>query len=204
MPAPSPPPRLLRAAELAPSDELATVVTFLRSHQPQDAQQEGVRAEMLAFAAAHPDALLRSCEDGHFTGSALVVDADAERFVVLFHTKLQRWLQPGGHVDGDADLARSALREATEETGIDGLRVAVPAVDLDIHEVRPPREAPHRHLDVRFVVVAPAGAELVGNHESEALRWVRLDELDDLGVDEGLRRLATRGLELARRLPDGA
>jgi hypothetical protein len=76
----------------------------------------------------------------------------------------------------------------------------VPAVDLDIHEVRPPSEPPHLHLDVRFVVVAPEGATVVGNHESEALRWVAPDELPGLGADEGLVRLTERGLALARRL----
>jgi len=185
--------------DLAPEADLEVVVGALRDLHPVDEEQRRLRDEMLAFAAAHPDALLRSCGAGHFTGSALVVDDDGQRVLVLFHTKLQRWLQPGGHLDGDANLAASALREATEETGIDGLRVVLPAVDLDIHEVRPPAEAPHLHLDVRFVVLAPPGAAVVGNHESEELRWVTRAELPALGADPGLLRLADRGLELAAR-----
>ena len=80
----------------------------------------------------------------------------------------------------------------------------VPAVDLDIHEVRPPAEPPHLHLDVRFVVLAPAGATVVGNHESQALRWVTPAELAGLGADESLHRLTERGLALARRLGGSA
>src|SRR6185503_8437909 len=156
-----------------------------------------VRATMLAFAADHPDALWRTCEAGHFTGSALVVDATAEQVLLLFHTKLQRWLQPGGHLDGDANLPASALREASEETGIEGLRVVVPAIDLDIHEFRAAGEPSHLHLDARYLVLAPPGAQVRGNHESEALRWATLDELPGLDVDQGTIRMARRGLAVA-------
>ncbi|CAM8642701.1 MutT NTP pyrophosphohydrolases including oxidative damage repair enzymes [Acidimicrobiia bacterium] len=191
-------PLILNESALGESPDLAGVITHLEELTPADEQQASVRDDMLAFANAHPDALHRSCVDGHFTASALVVEEGSDRFIILFHTKLQKWLQPGGHVDGDANLAANALREATEETGISGLRVVVPAIDLDIHEVRPPKEAPHLHLDVRFVVLAPSGSVPIGNHESESLRWVTLDELAELGADNGLVRLSTRGLPVAR------
>jgi len=116
----------------------------------------------------------------------------------MFHTKLQRWLQPGGHADGNGNLAHVALREATEETQIDGLQVLEPAIDLDIHRVDPPAEDAHLHFDVRFLVIAPAGAVAVGNHESEALRWVIFSDLADLGVDEGLLRMADTAVSILR------
>jgi 8-oxo-dGTP pyrophosphatase MutT (NUDIX family) len=193
-------PAILTDSDLRRSEDPADVLALLGTYEAVDAEQSRVRAAMSRFAVEHPDALWRTCEDGHFTGSALVVDLATERVLVLFHTKLQKWLQPGGHVDGDANLAAAAWREATEETGIEGLRVVVPAIDLDIHEVRPPAEEPHLHLDVRFVVLAPPGATVEGNHESQALRWVAPAELVELGVDDGLRRLTGRGLALARRL----
>lgn len=109
-------------------------------------------------------------------------------------------MQPGGHADGDANLAHVAWREATEETGIEGLAVVVPPIDVDVHRVAPPGDVPHDHLDVRFLVVAPAGAEPVGNHESEALRWVTPTGLAELADEPGLRRLAAAGFSLARSL----
>jgi 8-oxo-dGTP pyrophosphatase MutT (NUDIX family) len=177
----------------------ADLLAALETASVDRPSQGAIRSNMLTFARAHPDALLRTCEDGHFTGSAAVVDPRREQLLVLLHAKAGLWLQPGGHADGEGDLAAVALREATEETGVEGLDVVRPAIDLDIHEFRPRVGAPHLHLDVRYLVVAPPLAEAVGNDESEALRWVDLAELRALGVDEGLMRLARKALALAKR-----
>ena len=142
-----------------------------------------MRRQTLTLLDAHGASLAdRDTAPGHLTGSALVVDHAGERVLLILHAKLARWLQPGGHADGDHELAGVALKEATEETGIEGLRVMVPAIDLDIHEVGhgDPTGA-HLHLDLRFLVVAPAGAVARGNHESTDLRWVTPAELDAPG-----------------------
>jgi 8-oxo-dGTP pyrophosphatase MutT (NUDIX family) len=155
------------------------------------------RDRILDFLGSHPDALHRTCTEGHLTGSALVVDAERDAALLMHHRKLDKWLQMGGHADGDPDLARVALREATEESGIAGLVLAGDGSpdDLDVHEVRPPGEPPHLHLDVRFIVLAPAGAIPEGNHESRELRWVPLAELATWPED-GLRRLANAARSL--------
>lgn len=143
----------------------------------------------------------RACAPGHLTGSALVVDEGSGEVLVLFHRKLQRWLQPGGHADGDTNLANVALREATEETGIDGLRVVTPAVDLDVHAVdHGDLLGEHLHLDLRFLVLAPAGSRPVGNHESEALRWVDAAGLAALVDEDGILRLAAAARPVLDRM----
>ncbi len=180
--------------ELATRDDLALARSIVAGFATTDSGVGEYRERILAFVDAHPDALHRSCVDGHLTGSALVVEEGTGRILMMFHRKLQRWLQPGGHADGDANLPAVALREATEETGIAGLMVDPTPIDIDIHRVEPPGEPPHDHLDVRYLVVAPAGSLPAGNHESEALRWVTLEDLPLLGVDHGTMRMARAGL----------
>lgn len=191
-------PLLADDVALAPSSDLALARAAVESADI-DADAEAHRRHVLEFIAAHDDALHRTCRTGHLTGSALVVDPAGERVVLLHHRKLDRWLQPGGHADGDANLAAVALREATEETGLAGLAVLPVAVDIDVHEVDPPGDGPHLHLDARFLVLAPDDADPPGNHESHAVRWVAIADLDDYEPDPGTRRLLRHGLARLER-----
>ncbi len=186
----------------APTADLAAARGAVVAALPGEADHEAARTSILAFLDEHPDALLRSCAPGHLTGSALVVDPASRRILLLFHAKVRRWLQPGGHADGDGDLAHVSWREATEETGIDGLRVVTPAIDLDVHVFHNAvgTEPDHLHLDVRHLVLTPAGAEATTNHESEGHAWVPLEDLERYDVDPGTIRMARAGLAVLDRL----
>ena len=173
-------------------DELETRVGIETKKVIVTAPDSFEKQKFLRLLDDYPEALIRSCRPAHLTGSALVLDPSNNKVLMLFHTKLQRWLQPGGHADGDGDLARVALREAIEETGITDLRVFDEVIDLDIHEVNPPKEDRHLHYDARFLVLAPEGSVPVRNHESQELRWVEVESLHHLGVDSGVHRLARR------------
>lgn len=194
--------RVVEPGELVASTDRSVAAGQVAAADVDGPEATRHRDSVLALVAAHADVAERSCLPGHLTGSALVVDATATRTLLMLHRKLGRWFQPGGHADGDANLAAVALREATEETGVAGLRVLVPAIDVDVHEVRPPGEHAHLHLDVRFLVLAPDDPVVVANVESLALRWVSETELDQLDppLDPGTRRLIAVGLRRARAL----
>lgn len=184
------------AGALEPVADLAVARRSVVEALPGDPVHEAARRQILEFLDAHPDALHRTCELGHLTGSALVVDPRTREILLLFHAKVRRWLQPGGHADGDANLAHVALREATEETGIADLRVVTPALDLDVHVFRNASgpEPEHLHLDVRHLVLAPRRPRVAANHESNGAAWVALDGLEDYDVDAGTLRMAEHGL----------
>lgn len=177
--------------ELARCDDLALARRLLAGYAAPDATQAETRDEILAFIDAHPaDAHRRSCAPGHLTASALLLDHAGERALLTFHAKLGRWLQLGGHCDGDANLPHVALRECQEESGIDELEVVSGIVDVDIHEIPARKDEPaHLHLDTRYLVRAAAGAEAVRNHESLELRWFTPEELEGVDADDTLRRL---------------
>ena len=159
-----------------------------------------------ALVETRRDCFERSCFPGHVTASAWLLSPDGRRFLLTHHRKLDRWLQLGGHADGDADVAAVALREAREESGLAELRFAwapdghVP-IDLDVHRI-PARgsEPAHHHHDVRFVLVAAPGQTILESDESAALEWFEMDALEDVADDDSVLRLGRK----VRRLLDAS
>jgi 8-oxo-dGTP pyrophosphatase MutT (NUDIX family) len=129
---------------------------------------------------------------GHITGSAWIVDEHQSSVLLVHHAKLNKWLQPGGHADGDENVLQVATREANEETGLVNLDLLVPEVfDVDIHPI-PARNdmAEHLHYDVRFAFVAAQKSDLIISHESRDLKWVPLKDVPALtGQNDSIVRM---------------
>ena len=133
---------------------------------------------------------------GHFTASSWLVDRAGARILLTHHRKLGRWLQLGGHADGDRDLARVALREAEEESGLHGLSVEPAIFDLDRHWIPERRDVPgHWHYDVRYIVHAGESEAYSVSDESHDLAWRGIAEIAaDAELDPSLRRMAEKWL----------
>lgn len=163
--------------------------------------EKAFRERMVELLETTVECFLRTCFPSHFTGSALVVNADGERALLHHHRKLDRWLQFGGHCDGEEDLLQVACREAQEESGIEGLIVAsARPFDLDIHEI-PARgsEPAHFHFDVRYVLIAPEDAAVSVSSESHDVRWFTATEMLELPLDEGQQRMVAKWRALVAR-----
>lgn len=135
---------------------------------------------------SYPNAYERSLLERHLTASAWVIHPDQQQVLLLHHAKLNRWLQPGGHADGDEDLLAVARKEVEEETGLKDLdMIGDVFFDLDIHTIPARKGVPeHDHYDVRFAFIARDYEQIQGNHESNGLEWVPWDQVEKLAGGE--------------------
>lgn len=143
---------------------------------------------------SHPDAFLRTHLPGHFTGSAFIVNEHKTHTLLVHHAKLNRWLQPGGHADGERDLANVARREANEETGVMNLELVQPSIyDLDIHPIPARKDFPgHDHYDVRYLFFAAMEEAIVVSEESHDVRWIQLDDMEKFNNEPSVLRLRAK------------
>ena len=175
----------------------ADALRVLGTFRPDDADQAALRAAYLEFLSRHADGMTRGCVPAHLTASALILDASASRVLLTLHRKGGFWAQVGGHCEpSDVTLAGAALREAREESGIDGLRIVGDGpVDLDRHALSSAFGTCGEHLDVRYAIVAPEDARPIVSDESRDVAWFPAEALPDGCVD--IKALVTRARRAA-------
>ncbi|MGC4745852.1 NUDIX hydrolase [Micromonospora sp. DT201] len=177
----------------------ADATALLEGWQPTSPEAAIARERTLTLLGAGPIAMSRQHRLGHVTASTLVLDATGTRVLLCLHNKLSRWVQLGGHCEPvDQTLVDAALREATEESGIAGLRIDPVPIDIDVHEVL--CQGGSRHHDVRFAVVAPPGAVEQVSDEADELGWFPPDQLPE-PLAGGTRKLVAPALAALRRSP---
>lgn len=175
-----------------------SAIELLADWQAADGCQDALRHAVLAFLHARTDACARECVPGHITASTLVLDDPGERVLLTLHPRVGRWVQLGGHCEyGDPDIVAAALREATEESGITGLRIDPRLAVVHVHPVTCSLGVPTRHLDLQFVAHAPAGATITVSDESVDLDWWPVDGLPP-DADEALAYLVATAVRMRR------
>lgn len=173
------------------------LLQLLEQHRPFDVHEQEARNRIVDFVRSTPACFERSHEAGHITGSAWVINCDHRRTLLTHHRKLDKWLQLGGHVDGQPDVLAAALREAREESGIECIEpIRKNIFDVDVHWI-PPRnqELGHYHHDIRFLVrVTDPSRErsIIISDESHDLRWFSIDDFQPVDADESVLRMWTK------------
>lgn len=149
---------------------------------PDEGWELSTLKRLVEFIQAQPQCFERFLKEGHVTGSSLIADPDLDYVLLTHHKKLGKWLQLGGHADGDADVLRVARREAEEESGLKGFKLlpfadsTIP-FDIDLHKIPAHKAEPeHFHYDVRYLFTIDPQLPLVISGESNELRWFSLSE----------------------------
>ena len=145
-----------------------------------------------------PQCFQRDHLPGHITGSAFIVDESRSFTLLTHHAKLNKWLQPGGHADGDENVFRVALREAEEETGLKNFSLVVPTIfDIDIHTIPARKDFPeHQHYDVRILLQASRTENFTITEESHDLAWISFDDVPAMTANDSIVRMVEKARTL--------
>ena len=167
------------------------LLSLLNTHQPTDAKESAFKEAMLELLEAGPQGFSRDhFVPGHFTASAFVLSPEGDSLLLIFHGKLSRWLQPGGHIEpSDPDVLLAAQREVLEETGLSQVSAVGPGLfDIDIHEIPARKSDPaHLHYDVRILLQAATREFKAGSDALDA-KWVPLAEVNAVESDDSVMR----------------
>ncbi|NML19997.1 NUDIX hydrolase [Pseudoflavitalea sp. G-6-1-2] len=172
------------------------IISLLRNYNTTDAHENGMLQNMLRFIETNTDCFERSLLIGHVTGSAWILNKERTHALLMHHKKLNKWFQPGGHCDGDADVMHVAAKEAFEETGLEVNPISTAIFDVDHHQIPESKGIPeHTHYDIRFLFEANRTTdELASNSEARAVRWIALEEIDRYNNDESIMRMVRKSV----------
>lgn len=167
-----------------------SVITALQSYR-SGYQEEKEFVNRFLDLLAHRDCFERTHLPGHITGSSWIVDHSRQHVLLVHHAKLNKWLQPGGHADGDENVLRIALREAEEETGIQKFKILQEGIfDIDIHTIPARKDFPeHLHFDIRFLLEADPTLPVVVSEESHDVQWIELKNLSAFNSEPSVWRM---------------
>ena len=151
------------------------------------------------FVERNVDCFDRSNLEGHVTGSAWLVSPDGKRVLLTHHKKLGRWLQLGGHADGESDVLLVSQREAEEESGLKLEQLDKNIFDIDSHKIPASGDEPgHLHFDARFLFKA-LDLQFIVSSESRDLQWVDVSDLERFSKEWSVIRMRDKYVEKLRQ-----
>ncbi len=170
------------------------LLSKLNGYQPFDTHEHSMLQRIVEFVKENPNCFERTLLIGHITASALIVNKQRTHMLMTHHHKLEKWLQLGGHSDGDPNPLNVALREANEESGVKGITpISEDIFDVDVHEIPARKNEPaHYHYDIRFLFEADDAQRLVLTNESKDLQWIPLERIEEYTTEESVLRMTRK------------
>lgn len=174
------------------------LIQQLRSYQTSFAEEQ-VFIERFLELLDHPNAYQRTHLPGHITGSSWIVNEGFDETLLVHHAKLNKWVQPGGHADGDENILAVALREAQEETGLLQFEIQPTVFDMDIHTIPARKDFPeHQHYDIRFLMKPLPNQSIAVSEESLDVKWIALTALENYTKERSVLRMKDKIMGLAK------
>jgi 8-oxo-dGTP pyrophosphatase MutT (NUDIX family) len=147
-------------------------------------------------------AFSRENKEAHFTASAWILNPNTYEVLLIHHKKLNKWLQPGGHADGETDLEKVARKEALEETNLKNLKILSNNIfDIDIHTIpKNDEHDKHKHYDVRFAYFCDSEEKTQINSESKDFKWIKIEKVESLTKEPSILRMVEKSKNILNEL----
>lgn len=167
------------------------LIDLLHTYKAWDEIEARSVAKTIQFITHEPLCFQRECQTGHITASALVINQDGTQVLLINHRKLNKWLQLGGHCDGNANTQEVALQEAYEESGLSTITMVGGIFDVELCDIPPYQAIPaHTHYDIRYLCQADDTQSLRASvRESLDIRWTSLDVFQKYFGGDGNTRI---------------
>lgn len=145
----------------------------LNDYHAYDQKEEADRLGLIDFVKNDVNCFERIYGKPHITASAWIENNEGTSFVLLLHKKLNIWLHPGGHADGDGDLYSVAKKEVLEETGLQNISYINDKIfDIDSHMISCSKGVQAiLHYDVRFIFRCDDTEKFNDCDERTDIRW---------------------------------
>tara|TARA_B100000965_G_C19554828_1_gene741702 strand:- start:577 stop:1119 length:543 start_codon:yes stop_codon:yes gene_type:complete len=172
----------------------APLLKLVQSYSERHPREDKTVSRYRKFIANNTDCFERTLLKGHITCAAWIIDLTNTKALLTHHRKLNKWLQLGGHADGDSNVHRVAAREAREESGIGSLRLLSKEIlDIDIHKIPERKNVPeHLHYDARFLFQVTDNETYQVSNESHDLAWVPIEEIHNYTKEESIIRMIAK------------
>lgn len=170
------------------------VLSLLKKYRSNFLEEAMYKDQIIAFIKKHNNCFDRDLSIGHITGSCWLLNKDCSKALLMHHRKLNKWLQLGGHADGESDILQVAIKEAQEESGVDFIiPIDQNIFDIDVHFIPGnDKEKEHFHYDIRFLLRIDSDEKIKPNFESKEMRWFSFDELLQTMQEKSILRMCKK------------